>query len=219
MNISYLKLIVLSLYIALSLISATQIQAQAAENANFEAGIAAYQANNMPLAFKEFMEAAKSGHSDSQYNIGLMYEHGIGVVKDASKAVVWYTKAAEQENSGAQFNLGALYENGMGTPINYIKAREFYRKAASHGDALAIGNLGMLYIRGQGVKQNKILGVALLLVSATNDPSPQNNASQNITATRGLSTEMIMEARSLSEKLNSASNILVPLDAYLKNKS
>ena len=218
-KIGHLKLVVLSLYIALSLISAIQIQAQEAENANFEAGIAAYQANNMSLAFKEFMEAAKSGHSDSQYNIGLMYEHGIGVVKDASKAVVWYAKAAEQGNSDAEFNLGVLHENGMGTPVNYIKAREFYRKAASHGDALAIGNLGMLYVRGQGVKQNKILGVALLLVSATNDPSPQNNASQNITATRGLTTEMIMEAKSLSEELNSASNILVPLDAYLKNES
>ncbi len=216
MKIIHLKLIVLNLYIVLSLICAAHIQAQEAENDNFEAGIAAYQANNLSLAFKEFMEASKCGHSDSQYNIGLMYEYGIGIVKNASEAVVWYTKAAEQGNSDAAFNLGALYENGKGTPINYIKAREFYRKAASHGDALAIGNLGMLYIRGQGVKQDKMLGVALLLVSATNDPSPQNNASQNITATRGLSTEMIKEAQSLSEKLNSASNILVPLDVYFK---
>jgi TPR repeat protein len=216
-KISQLKRFVLGLCIALSLLSVTLLQAQEAINPNFDAGIAAYQTNNMSLAFKEFMVAAKSGHSDSQYNIGLMYEHGIGVVKDASKAVDWYTKAAAQENSGAQFNLGVLYENGNGTPIDYIKAREFYRKAASHGDALAIGNLGMLYIRGQGVKKDELLGVALLLVSATNDPSPQNNARQNITATRGLSSEMIMEAQTLSDKLNSASNILVPLDAYLEN--
>jgi hypothetical protein len=33
------------------------------------------------------------------------------------------------------------------------------------GDALAIGNLGVLYVRGQGVKENKVAGVALLLVS------------------------------------------------------
>ena len=29
--------------------------AQAKENANFEAGIAAYQANDLPLAYKEFL--------------------------------------------------------------------------------------------------------------------------------------------------------------------
>lgn len=54
------------------------------------------------------------------------------------------------------------------------------------GDALATGNLGMLYVRGQGVKENKTAGVALLLVSATQDPPPQNLAKRNITATRGL---------------------------------
>ncbi len=51
--------------------------------------------------------------------------------------------------------------------IDFAKANEWYRKASAQGDALAIGNLGMLYVRGQGVKENKIAGVALLLMSAT----------------------------------------------------
>jgi len=84
------------------------------------------------------------------------------------------------------------------------------------GDALAIGNLGMLYVRGQGVKENKVAGVALLLVSATLDPSPENHAKRNLTATRGLTTQMIAEAQALSEELSSAKNLLVPLDRYLK---
>jgi len=50
--------------------------------ANFEAGIAAYQANDLPLAYKEFLAAAKEGHADSQFNLALMYEKGIGVGKD-----------------------------------------------------------------------------------------------------------------------------------------
>ncbi|MGB5482119.1 MAG: sel1 repeat family protein, partial [Eudoraea sp.] len=83
-------------------------------------------------------------------------------------------------------------------------------------DALAIGNLGMLYVRGQGVKENKIAGVALLLESAILDPSPENHAKQNISATRGLTAEMITQAQALSKKLNSAQNLLVPLDQYLK---
>src|SRR6187551_2008571 len=97
-------------------------------------------------------------------------EQGIGVGKDEKEAVLWYGKAASQGNAAAQFNLGVLYENGRGTEVDFAKANEWYRKASAQGDALAIGNLGMLYMRGQGVKENKVVGVALLLRSATLDP-------------------------------------------------
>ncbi len=195
-------------------------QAQTTENpqaqAHFDAGIAAYAANNLPLAYKEFLAAAKEGHADSQFNVALMYEQGIGVGKDENEAVAWYAKSAAQGNSAAQFNLGVLYENGRGTAIDYAKANEWYRKASVQGDALAIGNLGMLYVRGQGVKENKIAGVALLLVSAALDSSPENHARQNITATRGLTVEMITAAQTLADELTGAPNLLLPLDEYLK---
>ena len=193
-----------------------EANAQAKENANFQAGIAAYQANDLPLAFKEFLAAAKEGHVDSQFNLALMYERGIGVGKDEQEAVVWYGKAASQGNAAAQFNLGVLYENGRGTKMDFVKANEWYRKASVQGDALAIGNLGMLYLRGQGVKENKIAGAALLLVSAAMDSSPENHARQNLASTRGLTTQIVVAAQALSGKLTSAENLLVPLDQYLK---
>jgi TPR repeat protein len=185
--------------------------------ANFEAGIVAYQANDLPLAYAAFLTAAEDGHADSQFNVALMYEKGIGVGKDEKEAMVWYGKSALQGNANAQFNLGVFYENGRGTKVDFAKANEWYRKASVQGDALAIGNLGMLYVRGQGVKENKTAGVALLLVSATQDTSPQNHAKRNIAATRGLSAEMITAAQSLSGEMSSAKNLLVPLDQYLKN--
>jgi TPR repeat protein len=184
--------------------------------ANFEAGIAAYQVNDLPLAYKEFLAASKKGHADSQFNLGLMYEQGIGTRKDEKEAVVWYGKSASQGNSAAQFNLGVLYENGRGTKVDFAKANQWYRKASAQGDALAIGNLGMLYVRGDGVKQNKVAGVSLLMVSATADQSPENNARRNITATRGLTTAMIGEAQALAEKLGNSKNPLVQFDQYLE---
>jgi TPR repeat protein len=189
--------------------------AQAQGNANFEAGIAAYQANDLPLAYKAFLAAAKEGHADSQFNVASMYERGIGVGKDEKEAVIWYGKAASQGSAAAQFNLGVLYENGRGTAIDFAKANEWYRKASVQGDALAIGNLGMLYVRGQGVKENKIAGVALLLVSASLDPSPENHAKQNLSGTPGLTSQMVVAARALSGEFSSAKNLLVPLDEYL----
>lgn len=184
--------------------------------ADFEKGIAAYQANDLPLAYKEFRASADEGHADSQFNVALMFEKGLGVAKDEKEAVLWYGKSAAQGNSAAQFNLGVMYENGRGTEVDFAKAHEWYRKASVQGDPLAIGNLGMLYIRGQGVKENKTAGVALLLVSATKDPSPENNAKRNITATRGLTPEIITAAQTLSTEMSGAKDLLVPLDAYLK---
>jgi len=184
--------------------------------ADFEKGIAAYEANNLPLAYKEFREAADAGEADSQFNVALMFEKGIGVGKDEKQAVVWYRKSALQGNAAAQYNLAVMYENGRGTAADFAKAHEWYRKASVQGDALAIGNLGMLYVRGQGVKENKTAGVALLLVSAMKDPSPQNHAKKNIASTRGLTAEMIAASQTLSGEMSQAKNLLVPLDAYLK---
>lgn len=148
--------------------------------AGFTEGVAAYEAGNVPLAVKEFREASEEGHPDSQFNLGLMYEKGIGVSKDEKEAVAWYLEAALQGNSDAQYNLAVLYENGRGSDVNFAQAHQWYRKAAVQGDGLAVGNLGMLYLRGQGVKEDKVAGVALLLLSITMDNSPENRAKQNV---------------------------------------
>ncbi|MHA7944015.1 tetratricopeptide repeat protein [Formosa sp. 3Alg 14/1] len=200
----------------------TPEQAEPQENlvggeAQFEAGIKAAESNDMPLAFTKFMEAAKEGHEYAQFNIGLMYEQGLGVAKNQEEAFNWYTKSATQKNSAAQFNLGVCYENGYGTPVDFAKANAWYRKASLQGDGLAVGNLGMLYIRGDGVKENKVAGIALLIMSTTMDSSPENQAKKNISSIRGLTPEMISEAQTLSNQMSASAteNFLEPLDQYL----
>ena len=211
------KIITLSVCLLLSIAFTDKSHAQAEENAHFEAGIIAYQSNNLALAYKEFLAAANEGDAYSQYNVALMYEQGIGVEKDDKEAVAWYEKSASQGNAVAQYNLGVLYENGRGTEIDFTKANEWYRKASVQGDAMAIGNLGMLYVRGQGVKENKVAGMALLLVSAALDPSAENQAKRNLATIRGITTEMITKAQTLYEELRSAKEqLLVPLNQYLK---
>ena len=185
--------------------------------AGLDEGVAAYQAGDIQLAAKEFRAAAEAGNSEAQFNVGLMYERGIGVSKDEQESLVWYQKSAEQGNSNAQFNLAVMYENGRGTTVDFYQAHQWYRKAALQGDGLAIGNLGMLYMRGQGVKPNKVAGLALLLVSVELDSSPDNNARQNISSTQGLSTDMVEAAQALAAEMTSANNLLAPLGQYLRN--
>ena len=160
-NTKQLRFLILEinfLFIA-TLVFATLTRAQSTENpqttSSFEAGIAAYQANDLPLAYREFLTAAKGGHADSQFNVALMFEKGIGVGKDEKEAVVWYGKSASQGNSAAQFNLAVLFENGRGTKVDFAKANKWYRKAAVQGDALAIGNLGMLMCAAKESKKTK----------------------------------------------------------------
>jgi uncharacterized protein len=56
--------------------------------------------------------AAEQGYAEAQYNLGVMYGNGNGVVQDYAEAVKWYRLAAEQGNAKAQNNLGVMYEYG-----------------------------------------------------------------------------------------------------------
>ena len=69
-------------------------------------GVAAYRRGDYTAAFPKFMKAAKQGIARAQYNLGLIYNKGQGVTKDARQAVYWYTKAAKQGYAHAQVNLG-----------------------------------------------------------------------------------------------------------------
>lgn len=51
----------------------------------------------------------------AQYNLGVCYDRGNGVTKNAEEAVKWYRKAAEQGYAKAQDSLGdAITRLGCG---------------------------------------------------------------------------------------------------------
>jgi TPR repeat protein len=97
---------------------------------------------------------AAQGDADAQYTLGTLYEFGIGVPQDYTKAREWYEKAAAQGNAIAQKQLGTLYEFDSGVPQDYAKARQWYKQAADQGLAEAQYNLGWLYQAGYGVPRD-----------------------------------------------------------------
>ena len=117
-------------------------------------GIAAFNKKHYEKAFNLFRQAAEQGDAKGQYNLGVMYDKGLGVPQNYPAAFEWYTKAAEQGNINAQNNLGAMYANGEGVKKDYAKAFEWYIKAVEQGDASAQFNLGVMYYNGSGVKQD-----------------------------------------------------------------
>lgn len=54
------------------------------------------QAKEATDNFNRMVELAKKGNPKAQYNIGFMYEHGIGIKSSDRKALVWYGKSVKQ---------------------------------------------------------------------------------------------------------------------------
>ena len=118
----------------------------------FQQGVEAAKGGDYQTAFKLWLPLAEQGNAAPQYNLGLMYEDGLGVKQDDSEAVKWFRKAAEQGNVKAQASLGKKYQDGRGVKQDDVEAMKWFRKAAEQGNADAQFNLGVMYDNGRGVK-------------------------------------------------------------------
>ncbi len=85
--------------------------------------------------FSWFLKAAETGSPRAQYNLGRMYQDGIGVMQDCEKAASWLSKAAVQGDADAQYNLGMMYARGEGVQQDDWRALDWLRLAAEKGHA------------------------------------------------------------------------------------
>jgi TPR repeat protein len=105
-------------------------------------------------AARWFKLAAEQGHHDSQYKLGSMYEHGIGVEKNIDFSLEWFTKSAEGQNVYAQNQLGWIYTYGHGVERNYDLAVKWFRSASERNYCVPQANLSTMYRDGKGVSQD-----------------------------------------------------------------
>ena len=93
---------------------------------------------------KEFYEKIKAnavkGDALAQYDLGLMYYHGKGVLKDVNEAVKWWAIAAIRGQENAQYTLGVMYSKGEGVLKDDVTAYAWYNIAAANGSKIAKGN-------------------------------------------------------------------------------
>lgn len=94
--------------------------------------------------------AARKGHAEAQYRLGLILEQGRGRTPDPVQAAQWFGKAADQGHVEAAYHLGLMLYEGRGVPRDLAEAASRYRAAASSGHAVAAFNLGLMLERGQG---------------------------------------------------------------------
>ncbi|GHU80942.1 hypothetical protein FACS189468_2180 [Spirochaetia bacterium] len=92
---------------------------------------------------------ADEGHAKAQYNLGLCYAFGNGLMQYEAKAAELFRKSAEQGNPDAQFELGLCYDFGKGLEKDKSKATQWYRRAAEQRNEGAQQRLDELWRRQQ----------------------------------------------------------------------
>lgn len=118
--------------------------------ADFDDGLAAFNRKDYVTALKIWRPLADRGEARPQYDVGLLYFHGLGVERDVREAARWFRLAADQGYAPAQSYLGAIYRSGNGVEQDPFEARKWFARAAAQGDAFAQNWLGALSQLGQG---------------------------------------------------------------------
>jgi len=101
-------------------------------------GAAAYERGDYAAAAAAWRAEAEAGGTEAQFNLGVLYDEGLGVAADKTEAARWYRKAAIGGLAAAQYNLAALLAYGEGVPRDLLRAYFLFDLAAGEdSDAAA----------------------------------------------------------------------------------
>jgi S1-C subfamily serine protease len=118
--------------------------------------VAEAEAEYIPFAssLPRIRAGAESGNAGDQNDLGVLYENGWAVEKNATLAAIWYLRAAVQGYALSQLSLGLLYARGEGVPRDDRQAVRWLRAAADQGLDEAQAELGMMLRDGRGVAKD-----------------------------------------------------------------
>lgn len=85
-------------------------------------------------SFWETYTAALRGDKVAQFQTGVIYERGIGLEANQTRAAEWYLKSANQGYLDAQFNVAIMLVRGRGVEHNVTQGMMWLASAAKQGD-------------------------------------------------------------------------------------
>lgn len=100
--------------------------------------------------------AAKDGHPEAEYNLGLLYQRGALGKRDIPAAAACWKRAAAAGHGGAMHMLGAMYRAGDGVPRDYAESLRWFNAAAKLGHPDAQYQLAVMYLNGTGVPRDNV---------------------------------------------------------------
>lgn len=100
-----------------------------------------------------FFRAAGMENPQAIYQMGRMYEEGIGLTQDYEKAIYWYKMASKSQEANTR--LGVMYSEGIGVQQDYKTAGDYFTAAIDLGDSIiASKRLEDLYARNLVKKED-----------------------------------------------------------------
>lgn len=95
----------------------------------------------------EALDARNFG--EAAFNLGVLYEDGLGVAKNIDRALAYYRRGADNGSAKAVFRLGIVYWLGTSDiPKNEAEGRRYLNIAAAGGDQEAARYLGAATVAG-----------------------------------------------------------------------
>src|SRR3989339_284563 len=88
-------------------------------------------------SFWETYTAALRGDKVAQFQVGVIYERGIGREQNQTQAAQWFEKSALQGHVDAQYNIALMYASGRGVREDEGLAMMWLSRAAKQGDTEA----------------------------------------------------------------------------------
>lgn len=109
-------------------------------------------------------------------NLGIIYENGLGVKIDYTKAKEYYEIAMNNHVEESYCCMGNIYRSGLGVPKDYLRAKYFFELGVAEDEVNSINGLGNLYFYGEGVEQSYLKAKEYYEKSAAlNDSDGYNN--------------------------------------------
>jgi TPR repeat protein len=117
---------------------------------------------------------AKRGWGAVFFNLGAMYERGLTVEKDLSKAIFYYNQACDQLVPQAHVNLAYIYTNQE--PLDIPRALQHLQEAIDLGSTNACNTLGLMYMNGKSVEKDltKAFGYLMAAAREKNEEAKKN---------------------------------------------
>ncbi len=109
-------------------------------------GDACFVEGNYDCARQNWEAAEKLGSVVANKKLGILYEKGLGVPQDYSKALELYQIAAIKGVPEANGLVGNLFENGLGVDKDLKKAQDWYNKGKEMGDSSVNKKLAALML-------------------------------------------------------------------------
>lgn len=103
-------------------------------------------------SISELTLKADNGDAEAQNQLGMKFENGSGVQKDASLAAKYYKLSADQNHVFGSYNYARCLEKGIGTKRDLKQCQRYYKFAADEGIPEAACSLGKIYLKEKKYK-------------------------------------------------------------------